>query len=135
VTVVNAFDRQRRSLGSLHRPLRGRCRDGLRCARGVHPITALESEYSPGTRDPADFDTCRELGIGFVAFCSLRRGFLAGQFQRLDDLSANDFRRNCPRFQGENFTNNLAQVRRANDLAAAKGCTPGQLLLAWVGAG
>ncbi len=106
----------------------------LRRASAVHPIAALQSEYSLWSRDPEDgvLATCRELGIGFVAYSPLGRGFLTGQITRFDDLAADDYRRMSPRFQGENFAKNLALVERINALAAAKGCTPSQLALAWV---
>lgn len=108
--------------------------DTLRRAHAVHPITALQSEYSLWTRDPEDdvLATCRALGIGFVAYSPLGRGFLTGQIKRFEDLAPDDYRRNSPRFQGENFEKNLALVHSVNELAAKKGCTPGQLALAWV---
>jgi len=106
----------------------------LRRAHAVHPITALQTEYSLWTRDPEDgvLATCRELGVGFVAYSPLGRGFLTGQIKRFEDLAADDYRRHSPRFQGENFQKNLALVESVNALAARKGCTPGQLALAWV---
>jgi aryl-alcohol dehydrogenase-like predicted oxidoreductase len=106
----------------------------LRRAMKVHRITALQSEYSLWTRDPEDdvLATCRELGIGFVAYSPLGRGFLAGRFQRLEDLPADDYRRNSPRFQGESFGKNLDLVRRVEQIAKEKRCTPSQLALAWV---
>jgi aryl-alcohol dehydrogenase-like predicted oxidoreductase len=106
----------------------------LRRAAKVHPITALQTEYSLWTRDPEDevLPTCRELGIGFVAYSPLGRGFLTGQFKTLDDLAADDYRRNSPRFQGENFQKNLDLVRRVEEMAKQKGCKPSQLALAWV---
>jgi aryl-alcohol dehydrogenase-like predicted oxidoreductase len=106
----------------------------LRRAVGVHPITALQTEYSLWTRDPEDEiqPTCRELGIGFVAYSPLGRGFLTGQFKSFDDLAADDYRRNSPRFQGENFQKNLDLVSRVGELAKEKGCKPSQLALAWV---
>jgi len=106
----------------------------LRRAHAVHPITALQTEYSLWTRDPEDgvLATCRELGIGFVAYSPLGRGFLTGQIKRFEDLATDDYRRHSPRFQGENFQKNLALVDSVNALAARKGCTPGQLALAWV---
>ena len=109
--------------------------DTLRRAVKVHPITALQSEYSLWTRDPETNDvlaTCRELGIGFVAYSPLGRGFLTGQFQRFEDLPADDYRRQTPRFQGENFQKNLDLVRRVEEIAREKGCKPSQLALAWV---
>ena len=106
----------------------------IRRAHAVHPITALQTEYSLWTRDPEDGNlaTCEELGIGFVAYCPLGRGFLAGKFQTLADLATEDGRRNHPRFQGENFDRNLEIVRRLEAIAAAKRCTLAQLALAWV---
>jgi aryl-alcohol dehydrogenase-like predicted oxidoreductase len=106
----------------------------LRRAAGVHPITALQTEYSLWSRDPEDaiLATCRELGIGFVAYSPLGRGFLTGQIKRIEDLAPDDFRRNSPRFQGENFQRNLDLVKRIEQIAAEKGCTPSQLALAWV---
>ena len=106
----------------------------LRRASRVHPITALQSEYSLWTRDPEDgiLATCRELGIGFVAYSPLGRGFLTGQIKKQDDLAADDFRRFNPRFQGENFWKNLKLVDHINALAAHKGVAPSQLALAWV---
>jgi len=106
----------------------------LRRAAKVHPITALQTEYSLWTRDPEDqiLSTCRELGIGFVAYSPLGRGFLTGQFQRFEDLAADDYRRNSPRFQGENFQKNLDLVRHVEDMAKEKNCKPSQLALAWV---
>lgn len=106
----------------------------LRRAMKVHRITALQSEYSLWTRDPEDevLATCRELGIGLVAYSPLGRGFLSGRFQSLEDLPADDYRRNSPRFQGENFEKNLDLVRRVEQIAKAKRCAPSQLALAWV---
>ncbi len=106
----------------------------LRRASAVHPIAALQTEYSLWSRDPEDgiLDACRELGIGFVAYSPLGRGFLTGQFQRFEDLAPDDFRRQSPRFQGENFQKNLDLVRRIEEMATEKGCTPAQLALAWV---
>jgi len=106
----------------------------LRRAHRVHPIAALQSEYSLWTRDPEDetLATCRELGTGFVAYSPLGRGFLTGQIKRFEDLSKDDYRRQSPRFQGENFQANLALVRRIEEMAAEKGCRPAQLALAWV---
>ncbi|MGH9617288.1 MAG: aldo/keto reductase [Acidobacteriaceae bacterium] len=106
----------------------------LRRAAAVHSIAALQTEYSLWTRDPEDevLATCRELGIGFVAYSPLGRGFLTGRFRRLEDLSADDWRRNSPRFQGENFAINLELVRKVEELAREKGCTASQLALAWV---
>ena len=106
----------------------------LRRAAKVHKITALQTEYSLWTRDPEKevLATCRELGIGFVAYSPLGRGFLTGQFKRFDDLPAYDYRRFSPRFQGDNFQKNLDLVKRVEQIAAEKGCTPSQLALAWV---
>jgi len=106
----------------------------LRRACAVHPIAALQTEYSLWSRDPEDeiFSTCRELGIGFVAYSPLGRGFLTGQIKSFDDLAADDYRRYSPRFQGENFQKNLEVVRRIEEIAAEKGRTPAQLALAWV---
>jgi aryl-alcohol dehydrogenase-like predicted oxidoreductase len=106
----------------------------LRRAAKVHRITALQTEYSLWTRDPEDeiLPTCRELGIGFVAYSPLGRGFLTGQFKTFDDLAPDDYRRKSPRFQGENFQKNLDLVRRVEEMAKQKGCKPSQLALAWV---
>ena len=106
----------------------------LRRAMKVHPITALQSEYSLWTRDPEDeiLSTCRELGIGFVAYSPLGRGFLTGRFQRFEDLTEDDYRRFSPRFQGDNFQKNLDLVRRVEELAREKNCSASQLALAWV---
>jgi aryl-alcohol dehydrogenase-like predicted oxidoreductase len=106
----------------------------LRRAMKVHPITAMQSEYSLWTRDPEDevLAACRELGVGFVPYSPLGRGFLTGHFQRFEDLPADDYRRFSPRFQGENFQKNLDLVRRVEEIAKEKHCTPAQLALAWV---
>lgn len=106
----------------------------LRSAFEVHPIAALQSEYSLWTRDPEAevLPTCRELGVGFVAYSPLGRGFLTGQFKTFDDLPADDYRRNSPRFQGENFQRNLNLVKKVEEMAEEKKCTPAQLALAWV---
>ncbi|TPG71694.1 aldo/keto reductase [Hymenobacter nivis] len=106
----------------------------LRRAVATHPIAALQTEYSLWSREPEDeiLPTCRELGIGFVPYSPLGRGFLTGQIQKFEDLAADDYRRFTPRFQGENFQKNLDLVARINDLARQKECTPGQLALAWV---
>ena len=106
----------------------------LRRAAKVHPISALQSEYSLWTRDPEDgvLATARALGIGFVAYSPLGRGFLTGQLKRFEDLAPDDYRRHSPRFQGENFAKNLELVKRVEAIAREKGCTPGQLALAWV---
>ena len=106
----------------------------LRRATAVHQITALQTEYSLWSRDPEAemLPTCRELGIGFVAYAPLGRGFLTGQIKTVDDLAEDDFRRNDPRFQGENLQRNLDLVAEVEELAAGKGVTPAQLALAWV---
>lgn len=106
----------------------------IRRAHAVHPITALQSEYSLWTRDqePQVLPLLRELGIGFVPYSPLGRGFLTGAIRSPDDFGPEDFRRNSPRFQGENFAKNLALVDKVRELADAKGCTPAQLALAWV---
>jgi aryl-alcohol dehydrogenase-like predicted oxidoreductase len=108
--------------------------DTIRRAHAVHPITALQSEYSLWTRDPEDkvLGVCRELGIGFVPYSPLGRGFLTGQIKRFEDLAADDYRRTAPRFQGENFQRNLDLVSQVSEIAAEKRCTPAQLALAWV---
>ncbi len=106
----------------------------IRRAYAVHPITALQSEYSLWTRDPEDeiLGACRDLGIGFVPYSPLGRGFLTGQIRRIEDLAQDDFRRNSPRFQEENFQRNLDLVKRIENIASQKGCTSSQLALAWV---
>jgi len=106
----------------------------LRRAVKVHPIAALQTEYSLWTRDPEAeiLATCRELGIGFVAYSPLGRGFLTGQFKKFDDLPADDYRRFSPRFQGENFQKNLDLVKQVELMAREKDCAPSQLALAWV---
>ncbi len=106
----------------------------IRRAHALHPITALQSEYSLWTRDPEDGNlaVCRELGIGFVPYSPLGRGFLTGQIKRFEDLRWDDYRRESPRFQGENFERNLDLVRRVSEIAREKKCTPAQLALAWV---
>jgi len=106
----------------------------LRRAAKIHPITALQTEYSLWSRDPEDeiLATCRELGVGFVAYSPLGRGFLTGQFTRFEDFPADDYRRFSPRFQGENFQKNLDLVRRVEEIAREKHCKPSQLALAWV---
>src|SRR6266478_2475767 len=106
----------------------------IRRAHATHPISALQTEYSLWSRDPEDeiLPTCRELGIGFVAYSPLGRGFLSGQIRRYEDLAPDDWRRGNPRFQGENFTRNLELVARIAELAQAKQRTPSQLALAWV---
>ena len=106
----------------------------IRRAHAVHPIAAIQTEYSLWSRDPEDdiLRTCRELGIGFVPYSPLGRGFLAGKFRKIEDLAPDDWRRASPRFQGENFAKNLALVDKIEDLAAEKDCTPSQLALAWL---
>jgi aryl-alcohol dehydrogenase-like predicted oxidoreductase len=106
----------------------------IRRAHETHPITALQTEYSLWSRDPEIeiLPALRELGIGFVAYSPLGRGFLSGKIKSIDDLDEDDFRRNHPRFQGENFTRNLQLVERVHELAANKDVTPAQLALAWV---
>jgi aryl-alcohol dehydrogenase-like predicted oxidoreductase len=106
----------------------------LRRANAVHQITALQTEYSLWSREPEDeiLPTCRELGIGFVAYSPLGRGFLTGAIQSVDDLDEDDYRRFSPRFQGENFQRNLDLVTKISELAADKAVTPAQLALAWV---
>src|SRR5271168_2719247 len=106
----------------------------IRRAAAVHPIAALQTEYSLWTRDPEDevLRTTRELGIAFVAYSPLGRGFLTGQIKKFEDLDADDYRRNSPRFQGENFQKNLDLVVRVDEIAKKKNCTPGQLALAWL---
>jgi aryl-alcohol dehydrogenase-like predicted oxidoreductase len=106
----------------------------IRRAHAVHPITALQTEYSLWMRDVEDeiLPTCRELGIGFVPYSPLGRGFLTGRFRRFEDLPEDDFRRRQPRFQGENFQKNLDLVHHVERVASRKGCTPSQLVLAWL---
>ena len=106
----------------------------VRRAHAVHPITALQSEYSLWTRDPEDevLNVCRELGIGFVPYSPLGRGFLTGKIQKPEDLPDDDYRKTTPRFQGENFQRNLDLVKRVEEIARAKHCSPAQLALAWV---
>jgi len=108
--------------------------ENIRRAHAVHPITALQSEYSLWTRDPEDevLDVCRELGIGFVPYSPLGRGFLTGKIQKPEDLPDDDYRKTTPRFQGENFQRNLDLVKRVEEIAREKRCTPAQLALAWV---
>lgn len=106
----------------------------IRRAHAVHPITALQTEYSLWSRDVEEeiLPTCRELGIGFVAYSPLGRGFLTGKIQKFEDLAEDDYRRYSPRFQGENFQKNLDLVKRIKEMAAEKGCQPSQLALAWL---
>jgi aryl-alcohol dehydrogenase-like predicted oxidoreductase len=106
----------------------------IRRAQKIHPMTAVQTEYSLWTRDPEEavLPACRELGIGFVAYSPLGRGFLTGQIQSFEDLAEDDIRRRHPRFQPENFQANLDLVAEINEMARAKGCTPAQLALAWV---
>lgn len=106
----------------------------IRRAHAVHPITALQTEYSLWSRDPEDgiLATCAELGIAFVAYSPLGRGFLSGQIRSLADLAPNDYRRTAPRFAGDNFDRNLKLVDRLQDLAKARGVTASQLALAWL---
>ncbi len=118
----------------LHLGLSEAAPETIRRAQREHPITALQTEYSLWTRDPEDevLPLCRELGIGFVAYSPLGRGFLTGRFRTIDDLPPDDYRRNTPRFQGDNFQKNLELVDRVKEIAQRKGCTPSQLALAWV---
>ena len=106
----------------------------IRRAHAVHPITALQSEYSLWTRDPEEevLPVCRELGISLVPYSPLGRGFLTGKIQKPEDLAGGDYRLTTPRFQGENFQRNLDRVKRVEEIARAKRCTPAQLALAWV---
>ena len=107
----------------------------IRRAHAVQPVTAVQTEYSLWTRDPEDdgvLATCAELGIGFVAYSPIGRGFLSGQIRSVEDLAENDFRRHNPRFQGENFVRNLELVDRVREIAEGKGVTATQLALAWV---
>jgi aryl-alcohol dehydrogenase-like predicted oxidoreductase len=106
----------------------------IRRAHKVHPLAALQTEYSVFTRDPEKeiLPTCRELGITFVAYSPLGRGFLTGRFKNKMDLDPTDYRNQAPRFQGENFSRNLALIERIEEIANEKGCTPGQLALAWL---
>lgn len=106
----------------------------LRKAHAVHPVSAVQTEYSLWSRDPENgmLETCKELGIAFVAYSPLGRGFLTGQIKRFEDLAENDWRRSAPRFMGNNFEKNLALVEKVKSIAAEKNCTPAQLALAWV---
>ena len=119
----------------LHLGLSEAAPETIRRAHAVHPITAVQTEYSLWTRDVEDngvLATCRELGIGFVPYSPLGRGMLTGQIRRFEDFAPDDYRRNNPRFQGENFARNLDLVTRVEELAREKVCTPAQLALAWV---
>jgi aryl-alcohol dehydrogenase-like predicted oxidoreductase len=106
----------------------------LRKGHAVHPITALQTEYSLWSREPEDeiLKTCKELGIAFVPYSPLGRGFLTGQIKKFEDLDGTDYRRHSPRFQGENFNKNLELVKKIEEIAAKKNCTASQLALAWV---
>jgi aryl-alcohol dehydrogenase-like predicted oxidoreductase len=106
----------------------------IRRAHAIHPITAVETEYSLWSRDVEDeiLPTCRELGIGFIPYSPLGRGFLTGQIQKFDDFAKDDFRRFLPRFQGENFNKNLVLADYVKELAVQKGCKPSQMALAWL---
>jgi aryl-alcohol dehydrogenase-like predicted oxidoreductase len=106
----------------------------IRRANDEYPISALQTEYSLWTRDPEDeiLPLCRKLGIGFVAYSPLGRGFLTGRFRTFEDLPEDDYRRNSPRFQGQNFQRNLDLVERVEEIARRKQCTPAQLALAWL---
>src|SRR5438046_3097481 len=108
--------------------------ENIRRAHAVHPITALQSEYSLWTRDPEEkiLPVCRELGIGFVPYSPLGRGFLTGKIQKPEDLPDDDYRKTTPRFKAENFQRNLDLVERVSEIAREKCCTPAQLALAWV---
>ncbi len=110
--------------------------ESLRRAHAVHPIAAVQTEYSLWSRDPERaggiLDACRELGVGFVPYSPLGRGFLTGKVKRLEDLGADDFRHTTPRFERENFARNLRLVAEVEAIAAGKGCSPGQLALAWL---
>src|SRR4029450_7025385 len=108
--------------------------DTIRRAQSVHPIAALRTEYSLWSRAPEGelLDTVRELGVGFVAYSPLGRGFLTARISSLDDLADNDWRRRMPRFEPENFCRNMELVDRIKRLAAEKGCTPAQLALSWL---
>jgi aryl-alcohol dehydrogenase-like predicted oxidoreductase len=108
--------------------------DTIRRAHAVHPISALQTEYSLWSREPEEqiLPTVRELGIGYVAYSPLGRGFLTGQIRRIEDLAEDDYRRHSPRFQGENFQKNLDLVTEIEKMAQEKGCTPAQLALAWL---
>jgi aryl-alcohol dehydrogenase-like predicted oxidoreductase len=119
----------------LHVGLSEAAPETIRRANAVHPVTAVQTEYSLWTRDPEHngvLDTCRELGIGFVPYSPLGRGFLSGRFKSPDELDQSDFRRHGPRFTGENLDTNLALAQKVAEIAAEKGITPAQLALAWV---
>src|SRR5207245_187799 len=118
----------------LHIGLSEAAPETIRRAQAVHPITAVQTEYSLWTRDPQAevLPTCRELGIGFVPYSPLGRGFLSGRFKSPEELDANDFRRRAPRFTGENLDANLRLAAKVAEIAEEKGITPAQLALAWV---
>jgi aryl-alcohol dehydrogenase-like predicted oxidoreductase len=119
----------------LHAGISEAAPETIRRAHAVQPVTAVQTEYSLWTRDPEDdgvLATCAELGIGFVAYSPIGRGFLSGQIRSVEDLAPDDYRRNSPRFQGEAFTRNLELVDRVREIAEAKGVTATQLALAWV---
>jgi aryl-alcohol dehydrogenase-like predicted oxidoreductase len=118
----------------LHIGLSEAAPETIRRAQAVHPITAVQTEYSLWTRDPEAevLPTCRELGIGFVPYSPLGRGFLSGRFKSPDELDEGDFRRNGPRFTGENLQANLQLAEKVGQIAADKGVTPAQLAIAWV---
>jgi aryl-alcohol dehydrogenase-like predicted oxidoreductase len=132
--TVGAMADLRRAGKVRHLGLSEAAPETIRRAVREHPITALQTEYSLWTRDPEDelLPVCRDLGIGFVAYSPLGRGFLTGRFRAIDDLPADDYRRNSPRFQGDNFQKNLDLVERVGAIARRKRCTPSQLALAWV---
>ncbi len=119
----------------LHIGLSEAAPETIRRAHAVHPIAAVQTEYSLWTRDPAESEilpVCRELGIGFVSYSPLGRGFLSGRFKSPEELDANDFRRHGPRFTGENLDQNLELAAKVQEIANDKGVTPAQLALAWV---
>lgn len=132
--TVGALEELRREGKIRHIGLSEASADTLRRAAAAAPITALQSEYSLWSRDPEDgvLAACEELGVGFVPYSPLGRGFLTGAIKSVDDFDADDFRRHNPRFQGENFDKNLRLVDAVSAIAAEKGCTPAQLALAWV---
>ena len=132
--TVGAMSELVRAGKVLHLGLSEAAPQTIRRAHKVHPITALQTEYSLWSRDPEDeiLPTVRELGIGFVAYSPIGRGFLSGKFKSIDDLEPNDWRRMNPRFQGENFQKNLDLVKRVEEVAKSRGVTPAQLAIAWV---